>query len=130
MMTAIWISGMVKGPGPDPGWIEYVVVSAFVLPSVTAILWLGGRWYLDLTVDGVTVVHFWGSSVVPWREIEHVAVDYGGLRIRTVSGQVATARAFALPKWRGYGISRLSTGENLAAHLKKLAEDVVSQQPV
>jgi hypothetical protein len=59
-----------------------------------------------------------------------VATDYWGLRIRTVSGEVVTARAFGRPKWRDYGISRLSTGENLAAHLRKLAEDVESQQPV
>ena len=128
-LTGLWVYGMVDGPGPDPGWIDYVALSAFALPFIMADLWLGGRWYVNLRDDGVTVAHFWGSTAVPWRDIEHVAAEHWGLRIRTVSGEVVTARAFGRPRWRDYGISRLSTAENLAAHLKKLA-DVGSQQPV
>lgn len=72
-------------------------------------------------------MHIRGSSTIGWDEIEDVSADYWGLHIRTRSGQVVTARAFGRPKWRSYGMSRLSTAENLALHLMRLVEGVRSR---
>ena len=76
-LTGLWVYGMVDGPGPDPGWIDYVALSAFALPFIMADLLLGGRWYVNLRDDGVTVAHFWGSTAVPWRDIEHWPLTTG-----------------------------------------------------
>jgi hypothetical protein len=125
-MTGIWVTGMVSGPGPEPRWDDYLALTAICLPSVLLALWSTTRWFVDITDQGITVGHLRYSTAIPWPQVVGVTADYWGLRISNAEGQVVTARMFGRPKWRDFGITRLSTAENLAAHLTKLADEVVA----
>jgi hypothetical protein len=119
-MLAMWTSGMIQGPGPAPGWVDYVGLSIFQFAAVGVAVRVASRGYIDLRDDAIVVAHLRGETQVEWADVARCWADPWALRIETRSGDIVSSRWFAVPKWRSYGIRRPCTGENLAVHLMRL----------
>ena len=88
----------LSGPGPDPGLSDYVVTMVFGVVGALA-LFRATRMRMELDDDGATVVGYFRTRRIAWKDVARVEVDYRGLRLVATDGRVLTAVCLGKSNW-------------------------------
>jgi hypothetical protein len=94
LVVSIVLTPILAATSPDLG----AMIALGVIGVVSALgFYRGTRVRVEMTEKGLDVHKLFGTERVVWHDVSDVSVDYYGLHIKRVDGQVVTAGSMGKP---------------------------------
>jgi hypothetical protein len=105
LVVSIVLTPILAATSPDLGSI--IAIGAIGVVSAQG-FYRGTRMRVEMTEAGLDVHKLFGTERVMWHDVSDVSVDYYGLHIKRVDGQVVTAGSMGKPNcaaWLSYDLN-------------------------